>query len=149
MKTTITILAILVCGFGAQAQTEKINKEVLKLLVSNAGQIVLVEGDTGLRLSEDQQLASLVASVLSSDVSALNTKEATSIGAMSAYCSKTKVKTEYLCSAGFNFRDLVIKNNSLINTDYSESSLVLTFEVVLKNNKPELKSKIIKTYIAG
>ena len=148
MKKMITAMALLVCGFSAQAQTEKIEAQVLKLLVMNASEIVLIDEDN-VKLSGDQQLASLLSNVLNSDVDALNSKKATSIGTMSVYCGKAEIKSEYSCSVGFNFRDLVLKNNSLVNTDYSESSLLLDVDVVSKNGKLELKSKTIKSSIAG
>lgn len=149
MKTIITVLAILVCGFGAQAQTEKINNEVLKLLVSKASQIVLVDYQTGSKLPEDLQLTTQIAHALSIDVTQINSKEMTLAYTTSVDCKKTNVKIPktYTCVAVFADADVIIEDGRVSNI--AESGSILTFDVVIKNNKPELKSNIIKTAQAG
>lgn len=149
MKTMITVLAILVCGLSAHAQTEKINNEVLKLLVSKASQIVLVDYKTGNKLPEDLQLATQIAYALSIDVTEINSKETTMAYTTSVNCKKTNANLtkNYTCVAVFANADVIIEDGRVSNV--AESGSILTFEVVIKNNKPELKSNIIKTSQAG
>jgi hypothetical protein len=156
MKKLIVLL-VMTAGFSVHAM-EGIETSVLELLISKASEITLVDSESGTALEEGQQLPEIVASSLMGGYLSAQTKKSITLKDVSVKCVDVTPKglvgaAQHKCSVSFidgTFK--VSKSGSQLVGPETESAMIIEVEVstaVAPHAKPSLKSKTLKTSIAG